>query len=222
LHRWLGTVLACIALAGLGTALVQADELGDWAVQPGMAGDPLPAVGHSLFDQVFAAGGRYEIPYPFERLVQRIEAMVQPDVLGKSGVKRVLIPLGRSLQRSAGAPEFFRFPRVVVAVDGEPRIVQGRAPPLLKDRLFIGYHEKAAVLEIISYNESAGRFEFQLIKEYRAGAARRRSMPTVACALLVIRTQGPSSLDSSGTKPMPTRVFSRYWLPTARVATVST
>ena len=142
-------------------------------MQPGAAGDPLPALGHSLFDYVFAAGGRYEIPYPFERLVQRLEALVQPDALGNSGVKRVLIPLGRSLQRSAGAPEFFRFPRVVVAVDGEPREIDARAGPLLRDRLYIGYQEKAAVLEVISYNESAGRFEFQLVKDYRAGAAPR-------------------------------------------------
>ena len=34
--------------------------------------------------------------------------------------KAVLIPLGRSLQRNSAAPEFFAYPRVVVAVDAEP------------------------------------------------------------------------------------------------------
>ena len=33
--------------------------------------------------------------------------------------------------------------------------------------------EKSAILEIISYNEDAGRFEFQLVKDYRAGGKPR-------------------------------------------------
>jgi hypothetical protein len=51
-----------------------------------------------------------------------------------------------------------------------------RSPPacaLLKDRLYIGYQEQSAVIEIISYNEAAGRFEFQLLKDYRAGSKPR-------------------------------------------------
>lgn len=39
----------------------------------------------------------------------------------------------------------------------------------LKDRLYLGYHEKAALIEVISYNEAAGRFEFQIVKDYRPG-----------------------------------------------------
>ncbi|HEY7760645.1 MAG TPA: hypothetical protein VIA64_14590 [Burkholderiales bacterium] len=127
----------------------------------------LPQAGRSLFDHVFAADGRYDLPFPFARLVRKLEEQVGADALGRPGVKRVLIPLGRSLQRSAGAADFFRFPRVVVAVDGEPKSAHG---PLLKDRLYIGYQENAAVLEVISYNEAQGRFEFQVVKDYRAGA----------------------------------------------------
>ncbi|HZP92136.1 MAG TPA: hypothetical protein VFB20_04550 [Burkholderiales bacterium] len=41
---------------------------------------------------------------------------------------------------------------------------------LLKDRLYVGYLEKTGILEVISYNEAAGRFEFQLVKDHRAGA----------------------------------------------------
>ena len=58
------------------------------------------------------------------------------------------------------------YPRVVVAVDAQPA---SNSAPYLKDRLYIGYQEKSAVLEVISYNEAAGRFEFQLVKDYREG-----------------------------------------------------
>jgi hypothetical protein len=54
----------------------------------------------------------------------------------------------------------------VVAVDTQPAAISA---PYLKDRLYIGYQEKSAVLEVISYNEAAGRFEFQLVKDYRVG-----------------------------------------------------
>jgi hypothetical protein len=141
-----------------------------WTVAPGVPGAMLPQAGRSLFDHVFAAGGRYDLPFPFVSLVRKLETQVGADALGRPGVKRVLIPLGRSLQRTAGAADFFRFPRVVVAVDGEPKSAHG---PLLKDRLYIGYQESAAVLEVISYNEALGRFEFQVVKDYRAGATPR-------------------------------------------------
>lgn len=94
-----------------------------------------------------------------------------------SPVRRVLVPLGRSLQRAAGAPRFFRFPRAVAAVDREPAPVDPgtTAPvrPLLADRLYLGYHEKAEVVEVISYNEAAGRFEFQVVEDYRPGGRTR-------------------------------------------------
>jgi hypothetical protein len=81
-----------------------------------------------------------------------------------------MLPSGRSLQRTAAAPDFFAYPRIVLAVTGEPAVSEHDAGVLLKDRLYIGYVEKTAMLEVISYNEAAGRFEFQLVKNYRAGA----------------------------------------------------
>jgi hypothetical protein len=74
--------------------------------------------------------------------------------------RRVLIPLGRSLQRNAAAPDFFTYPRAVAVFDAGP----------VKDRLFMAYQEKAGVIEVLSYNEEAGRFEFQLVTNYRQGA----------------------------------------------------
>ena len=144
-------------------------------VDPADPGENLPPRGRSLFDRVFAVarggGAEIELPFPFAALLARLDAQLQHDPADPlPPAKRVLIPLGRSLQRTAAAPDYFAFPRVVVAVDAPPA---GPAAPLLKDRLYLGYQEKSAVLEVISYNEEAGRFEFQLVKDYRAGGKPR-------------------------------------------------
>src|SRR5690606_25201029 len=44
---------------------------------------------------------------------------------------------------------------------------------MLKDRLFLGFQDEAGVIEVISYNEQAGRFEFQVVEGYRAGETPR-------------------------------------------------
>jgi hypothetical protein len=143
-------VLAALVLA---SSVLFAQGTPDWAVDPQDPGPNLPSVGRSLFDHLFAREG---VPFPFQSLLARIEE--------HSSLKKVLIPLGRSLQRNAADPEFFRYPRAVAAVDGDG---------VFKDRLYLGYHEKAEVLEVISYNEAAGRFEFQLVLDYRPGGAAR-------------------------------------------------
>lgn len=130
----------------------------------------LPAAGVSLFDRIFsrptADGFEYDVPYPFEKVRQRITEFQSGMIdLDGSSIAEVLIPMGRSLQRDAARPDFFRFPRILLAVDTESvhRV-------LTRDRLFIGYQEKAEIMEVISYNETAGRFEFQVVKDYAAGA----------------------------------------------------
>jgi hypothetical protein len=132
----------------------------------------LPPVGRSLFDFLVARqtpnGAVLDVPYPFPALVAHIESRVVPD-----GVKTTLFPLGRSLQRAGGGPDFFHSPRLVLAVTGE---VRGRAEePILAltDRLFVGYQPKLDQLEVISYNEAAGRFEFQAVKDYAEGKTPR-------------------------------------------------
>ena len=138
-----------------------------WVVDPGSPGSDLPPQGRSLFDHLTTSNGQQSIPYPFEQLVVAISTHLDAGTayLGQP-VKQVLIPLGRSLQREAAAPDFFRSPRIVLAVDAEPSSGAGL---LLRDRLFIGYLEAADVLEVISYNEQAARFEFQVVRDYRAG-----------------------------------------------------
>jgi hypothetical protein len=125
--------------------------------EPEMPGPTLPPVGRSLFDELFDGAP----PLPFERLLAELEARIAP-----ARATAVLIPLGRSLQRLAADPDFFHAPRIVVAVtEDDPG--PGRA--LLKDRIYLGYHERAEVIEVISYNEAAGRFEFQVVDGYGPG-----------------------------------------------------
>jgi len=130
-----------------------------WAADPADPGPDLPPAGRALFDFVAADG----IPFPFEALVRRIEQRLGC-AKGERCTHGVLIPLGRSLQRTAAAPDFFAHPRAVVAVTGE-----GAGPLQARDRLFLGYQASSNVLEVISFNETAGRFEFQIVRDYRAG-----------------------------------------------------
>ncbi len=135
----------------------------------------------TLFNKLFRqqSGGTvtYDVPYPFTALMERIAANLAVGEKGAPSLLQVLIPLGRSLQRYAAEPEYFRYPRVIVAVDAEPATSPDHAGFLLRDRLFLGYQEKANAIEVISYNESAGRFEFQRVDDYGPGLT-----PTVSPA----------------------------------------
>ena len=139
-----------------------------WVAHASETGPDLPGSGASRFDQLFQDdAGHYQIPYPFDALLAQLESSVDN---GKhSGVRQLLIPIGRSLQRNASAPEFFRFPRVVVALQGEPRAEAGGIAEVLEYRLFIAHQPGSGSLEVISYNDSAGRFEFQVVDDYRSG-----------------------------------------------------
>lgn len=146
---------------------------GTWVVDPKEPGPDVPPVGRSVFDLLFTTNedgeARYDIPFPFAALLDAIEKRIPtPPNAPLQPLKTTLVPLGRSLQRNAASPEFFRYPRVVVAVDTEPVVTGGDGAIQLKDRLYLGYQEKSKVIEVISYNERAGRFEFQLVKNYAA------------------------------------------------------
>jgi hypothetical protein len=163
--------LACGPGAVMWAAAETTRPAPTWVIDPAVPGEDLPPVGRSLFDQLFAVArngqSAIELPFPFTALLARLDAELIADPRSAlPPAKRVLIPLGRSLQRTAAAPDYFAYPRVVVAVDTENG---PNSKFFLKDRLYLGYQEKSAVLEVISYNEAAGRFEFQLVKDYRAG-----------------------------------------------------
>lgn len=151
-----------------------------WVIDPTEPGTNLPPVGRSLFDFLITkeVNGKkvYDIPFPFPTLLARIESHLYPKQT-QPALKRLLIPVNRSLQRRASNGEYFTYPRAVLAVDTETDSTLGLSGMQLKDRLFIGYHEKTGVLEVVSYNEAAGRFEFQIVSDYRAGGT-----PTVRYA----------------------------------------
>ncbi|MCI0547119.1 MAG: hypothetical protein L0027_07520, partial [Candidatus Rokubacteria bacterium] len=154
-------------------------------------GENLPPAGRSLFDFVVSGpGGPGTVPFPFPALVRLIEKRLGGGAAGAS-VKQVLIPLNRSLQRNAPRPEFFRFPRVVLAVDAEGTAPPGEAALFLRDRLFVGYQEKAGVIEVISYNEAAGRFEFQIVRDYRPGGSPRVVHANRAVCVVCHQNQAP-------------------------------
>ncbi|MES1165641.1 MAG: hypothetical protein ABUR63_07790 [Verrucomicrobiota bacterium] len=154
-----------------------APRAGTWSVDPHQPGPDLPPSGRSLFDFVVAGGAAVPFPLPaLSRLIaQRAYGVAAPGLL-----KRVLIPRGRSLQRNAAGTRPFAFPRAILAVDGQPAPARHprRAPlPLLDGRLYVAYQETAAELEVVSYNEAAGRFEFQIVRDYAPG---RRPVVTYA------------------------------------------
>jgi hypothetical protein len=130
----------------------------------------------SLFDQLFLDSGenfyRYDIPFPFSELMSRIDESLGMSINGDANrVRSVLIPLGRCINRFAASPQFFEFPRVVMGVDSEHHGTRDQQFKLLKDRIFIGYQEMANTMEVISYNPDAGRFEFQVVTDYRENQA---------------------------------------------------
>lgn len=153
------------------------------------ASSDLPPAGRSLFDHLTGPGTGQTLVYPFPALVEQLEraAGCAP---GRC-TREVAIPLGRSLQRLAATGEFFRFPRRIVAFMGEGADVGASAKPLLRDRLFLAFNERANLIEVISYNEVAGRFEFQLVKDYRRGGAPRLRYASRAVCLSCHQNAGP-------------------------------
>jgi hypothetical protein len=137
-------------------------------------GPDIPPAGRSLFEVLFAGG----VPLPFAALLDRLR-----DEVGTQNVVTALVPLGRSLQRFSAHPHYFASPRLVVAITGDR--AAGPSTPRLADRLYLGYQPAANVIEILSYNEDAGRFEFQEIVGYtgdRQRAVRQAERPVcLAC-----------------------------------------
>ncbi len=162
---WLPPVLALLLALGAGGAFAAQPYWIDHASRPG---PDRASVGASRFDELFydpATG--YRIPYPFDALTDALAARVDNGAHG--GVRQAIIPRGRSLQRDAAAPDHFRLPRVVIALEGEPTATAGDPGRVLEYRLFIAHQPATGTLEIISYNDAAGRFEFQVVDDYAAG-----------------------------------------------------
>ena len=162
-------MLIFVAVLPLFTTAI-ADVRGAWISDPAQPGPSQPPAGRSLFDYLFTetanGEGKYAIPFPFAQLVERIKQQLPETAVSNGGILKVLIPMGRSLVRNASRPDYFSSARLVLAVGAPPRFDPDHAGLLLKDRLYIGYMEQDELLEVISYNEAAGRFEFQLVEDY--------------------------------------------------------
>lgn len=119
-----------------------------------------PAGTRSLFDHLIKENG--VLPYPFEELVALLASY---DEEGRPPLT-LMIPNGRSLLKGQAD---FKQPRIVVAATARPQTSAYGLDPMLRGRLFLGFVEGADEIEIISYNEHAGRFEFQLVEDYAEG-----------------------------------------------------
>ncbi len=161
-----------------------------WVAHASNPGPDSPPAGVSRFDQLFlAADGEYDLPYPFSALIDALESRFGNGE--DSAVREVLVPRGRSLQRNAAAPDFFAFPRAIIALDGEPVAATGEAGRVVTARLFVAHQPKTGTLEVISYNDRAGRFEFQVVENYTAGGRPRARMARRAMCLSCHQNAGP-------------------------------
>lgn len=125
----------------------------------------LPPEGtRSLFDH-FAAQNN-GVPYPFSKLVEALTAM-HPE--GKPPVV-VMIPDGRSLLKGQAN---FEKPRVLVAADFQAPNTPAALGVNMRGQMFLGFTEVADEIEVLSYNEAAGRFEFQLVQDYAPNGTRK-------------------------------------------------
>lgn len=127
--------------------------------------EDLPPEGtRSLFDHLVAQADG--VPWPFEKLA----ALVAKQDPSGAAPLTLLIPDGRSLLKGQSDDAH---PRLLLAADfqapGSPASL-GLSP---RGQLFLGFTEQANEIEVISYNEAAGRFEFQLVQDYSATGARR-------------------------------------------------
>lgn len=130
-----------------------------------LPGKDRPPVGRSVFDHLVVSddGTKMDVPFPINALLAQIE--------GKTGVKpkAVMIPKGRSLQRDKTS---FEAPRIVFAFDSASKQSDADLGIMIKDRLYLGYAEHSEQIEVISYNAAAGRYEFQLVHDYKDGGKR--------------------------------------------------
>ena len=148
------------------------------SVEPTEFQNSKPALGRSYFDQIFSTKDKYQIPYPFNQFLAKLadysgQKMFNSD---SSGLKMIIFPMGRSLQRNAAVEglkqefsfePFFRYPRVVVGVDEEPSY-ENSIVLNLKNKFYVGFNERAQILEVISYNDDEGRYEYQVVRDYNA------------------------------------------------------
>jgi len=171
-----GTVVAVAVLAAIGllnsNSAPPITELAKVAVTSTLpvsskviADTDLPPVGtRSLFDHMIAQND--VLPYPFSKLIALLK---DQNPSGEQPVT-LLIGSGRSLLK--GSHDFAN-PRIVVAADFEGQNTPAGLGKATRGQLFMGFVENAHEIEVVSYNEAAGRFEYQLVQNYCDGCVPR-------------------------------------------------
>jgi hypothetical protein len=134
-------------------------------------GPDIPPVGRSAFDHLLALQDappqKAVVPYPFDQLIALINKQIKTS--NPLPISVLFVPFGRSLQRFAAEPDFFKYPRIIVAVNEQSEDPFKNIDLHLQSKLYIGYVESSDMLEVISYNEELARFEFQIVKNYGKG-----------------------------------------------------
>ncbi len=150
---------------GEATALTAGAEAPGGPTGRAPTGTDLPPEGsRSLFDFHVAQLGA--LPYPFSALVDSFRDLDR----WQDGSVRLLIPDGRSLRKGVAN---YEHPRVLAAAQVDAPYSPFELAPLYTGRLFMGFVEPANEIEVISYNEVAGRYEYQLVKDYCQGCVPR-------------------------------------------------
>ncbi|MFT6632553.1 MAG: hypothetical protein ACJAS4_002517 [Bacteriovoracaceae bacterium] len=120
-------------------------------------GPDIPLVGSSMFDKIFSETNSHgetlhELPFPIGKLMGKISI--------KNSVVHTMLPFSRSLQRpSSTSYDPLLNPRLVFSSKHSSTWLE-------RAKIFIGYVREMDQLEVISYNDEAGRFEYQLVKDY--------------------------------------------------------
>ena len=171
--------------------------------------DSVPPEGRSLFDYlaiVKSTDGtfRYDLPTNFrkmiETLVQRAGGAPLNPALGSPLILN--FPAGRSLQRADGD---LKDPRRVASFPSH-HALGAELGFNLRDRLYIGHSPRKNQLEVISYNEQAGRYEFQVVSDYGDGLTpkvRYTDRPTcIRCHRADAPIFPPRDWDESNANPV--------------------
>ena len=176
--RWVaaGLALAAVGIVGARWYNTSGPSVTQLAVVKGVtdpdalstqliSSDDLPPAGtRSLFDHIVTQANG--VPYPFDKLIDTLQKL---NPAGQAPVI-VMLPHGRSLLKAQANDEN---PRLLVAADFQAQNNDATLGLNTKAQLFLGFVENANEIEVLSFNEAAGRYEFQLVQDYSATGARK-------------------------------------------------
>ena len=129
----------------------------------------------SEFETIIAKSENTSVPYPYTALVQLLGGSLSEDVLGE--VVSTLIPYGRSLVKNQADS---KQPRIVSVV------LTGSTPAS-----FIGYAPKSNKLEVLSWNNTLGKYDFLVVTNYQSGGQPQIHRPNPAACLTCHQGGGP-------------------------------